>query len=65
MSESIMETNQAQAEQEPHRYEITPRPAHLGGACAELERLEIVTSHKIEDSTKGKPQLTLRLPADR
>ncbi len=37
----------------------------LGMACAELERLEIVASHKIEDSTKGKPQLALRLPADR
>lgn len=36
MSESIlMETNQAQAEQEPHRYEITPRPAHLGGGWAD------------------------------
>lgn len=34
----------------------------LGVACAELERLEIITAHKIEDSTKGKPQLALWLP---
>ena len=33
----------------------------LGAACAELERLEIITAHKIEDSTKGKPQLALWL----
>ena len=33
----------------------------LGVACAELERLEIITAHKIEDSTKGKPQLALWL----
>lgn len=33
----------------------------LARACAELERLEITTAHKIEDSTKGKPQLTLWL----
>lgn len=32
-------------------------------ACTELERLEIITAHKIEDSTKGKPQLALWLPA--
>jgi TrfA protein. len=32
-------------------------------ACAELERLEIITRHKIEDSTKGKPQLALWLPS--
>lgn len=37
----------------------------IANACAELERLDIVASHKIEDSTKGKLQLTLRLPADR
>lgn len=36
----------------------------LGAACAELERLEIITRHKIEDSTKGKPQLALWLPSD-
>lgn len=35
----------------------------LARACAELERLEIITAHKIEDSTKGKPQLALWLPA--
>ena len=35
----------------------------LTRACAELERLEIITAHKIEDSTKGKPQLALWLPA--
>lgn len=34
----------------------------LARACAELERLEIITKHKIEDSTKGKPQLALWLP---
>ena len=34
----------------------------LGVACAELERLEIITAHKIEDSTKGKQQLALWLP---
>lgn len=35
----------------------------LTRACAELERLEIITRHKIEDSTKGKPQLALWLPS--
>ena len=35
----------------------------LARACAELERLEIISAHKIEDSTKGKPQLALWLPA--
>ena len=35
----------------------------LARACAELERLEIITAHKIEDSTKGKPQIALWLPA--
>lgn len=35
----------------------------LVAACKELERLEIITAHKIEDSTKGKPQLALWLPA--
>lgn len=34
----------------------------LEGACKELERLEIITAHKIEASTKGKPQLALWLP---
>ena len=34
----------------------------LTRACTELERLEIITAHKIEDSTKGKPQLALWLP---
>ena len=34
----------------------------LARACAELERLEIITAHKIEGSTKGKPQLALWLP---
>lgn len=33
----------------------------LEGACKELERLEIITAHKIEASTKGKPQLALWL----
>lgn len=33
----------------------------LARACTELERLEIITAHKIEDSTKGKPQLALWL----
>lgn len=33
----------------------------LTRACTELERLEIITTHKIEDSTKGKPQLALWL----
>lgn len=33
----------------------------LTGACKELERLEIISAHKIEDSTKGKPQLALWL----
>lgn len=35
----------------------------ITAACKELERLEIITAHKIEDSTKGKPQLALWLPA--
>lgn len=34
----------------------------LTRACTELKRLEIITAHKIEDSTKGKPQLALWLP---
>ena len=34
----------------------------LTAACKEMERLEIITAHKIEDSTKGKPQLALWLP---
>jgi hypothetical protein len=34
----------------------------LAAACKELERLEIIAAHKIEDSTKGKPQLALWLP---
>lgn len=34
----------------------------LAAACTELERLEIITAHKIEESTKGKPQLALWLP---
>lgn len=33
----------------------------LNAACKELERLEIITAHKIEDSTKGKPQLAMWL----
>jgi hypothetical protein len=33
----------------------------LACACAELKRLEIITTYKIEDSTKGKPQLALWL----
>lgn len=33
----------------------------LAAACKELERLEIITAHKIEDSTKGKLQLVLWL----
>jgi hypothetical protein len=34
----------------------------LSRACAELERLNIIAAHKIEDSTKGKAQLALWLP---
>lgn len=34
----------------------------LAAACKELERLEIITAHKIEASTKGKEQLSLWLP---
>lgn len=34
----------------------------LTAACKELERLEIVREWRIEDSTKGKPQLALFLP---
>jgi hypothetical protein len=34
----------------------------LNAACKELQRLEIITAHKIEDSTKGKPQLAMWLP---
>ena len=34
----------------------------LASACAELERLEIVSAWRIEDSTRGKPQLALWLP---
>jgi len=34
----------------------------LTAACQELERLEIITAYKIEDSTKGNPQLALWLP---
>lgn len=34
----------------------------LARACIELERLEVIAAHKIEDSTKGKPQLALWLP---
>lgn len=33
----------------------------LASACAELERLEIVSTWRIEDSTRGKPQLALWL----
>jgi hypothetical protein len=35
----------------------------LASACKELERLEIVAAWRIEDSTKGKEQLALWLPA--
>lgn len=34
----------------------------LASACAELERLNIVSAWHIEDSTRGKPQLALWLP---
>ena len=34
----------------------------LAAACKELERLEIVSAWRIEDSTRGKPQLALWLP---
>ena len=34
----------------------------LAPACAEIEPLDNITAHKIEDSTKGKPQLALWLP---
>lgn len=33
----------------------------LSGACTELKRLEIIAAHRIEESTKGKPQLVLWL----
>lgn len=33
----------------------------LDRACTELERLEIISAHRIEDSTKGKEQLTMWL----
>jgi TrfA protein len=35
--------------------------AAVDRACTELEWLEIIAAHKIEDSTKGKPQLALWL----
>lgn len=35
----------------------------LARASGELERLEIISRHKVEISTKGNPQLTLWLPA--
>ncbi len=35
----------------------------LAAACTELERLEIISAHRIEASTKGKQQLALWLPA--
>jgi len=35
----------------------------LAAACKELERLEIITAHKIEESTRGKPQLVMWLPS--
>lgn len=38
--------------------------AALTKATGELQRLEIITRAKIEDSTKGQPQLVLWLPAD-
>lgn len=34
----------------------------LASSCAELERLEIVSAWRIEDSTRNKPQLALWLP---
>ena len=34
----------------------------LASACTELEQLEIVSEWRIEDSTRGKPQLALWLP---
>lgn len=34
----------------------------LAAACKELERLEIIARARIEDSTRGKPQLVLWLP---
>jgi len=34
----------------------------LARACTELERLEIIAAHKIEESVRGKPQLALWLP---
>lgn len=43
----------------------TPAPCGSSGRSwpprAALERLEIITNHKIEESTKGKPQLALWL----
>lgn len=35
----------------------------LARACVELERLEIITAHKIEDSARGNAQLGLWLPS--
>jgi hypothetical protein len=35
----------------------------LMAACKELERLEIIATYKIEQSTRGKPQLAVWLPA--
>lgn len=37
----------------------------LTNACAELERLEIITAHKIEESARCKQQLALWLPPKR
>ena len=34
----------------------------LARACGELERLEIITKHQIENNTKGKQQLVIWLP---
>lgn len=34
----------------------------LAGGCRELERLGIIAAHRIENSTKGRPQLAMWLP---
>ena len=33
----------------------------VGVACIELKRVGIISGHRLEDSTKGKPQLILQI----
>ena len=33
----------------------------VGVACVELKRVGIISCHRLEDSTKGKPQLILQI----